>query len=72
MFKYEHKYVLIFSGKEDIQLNKAWKVIIKDRLGAFINKTFENSAVCDFSVNICMDYENNLEVIVFILFHKSE
>lgn len=59
-----HDYCVIFSDKEDIQLNKAWKVIIRDRLGAFFNKVFESSAVCEFSVNICVDYENNAEVII--------
>lgn len=49
--------------KEDVALNKAWKMIVKETLAKSINKKFENSDICEFSINICMEYEKNMDVI---------
>ncbi|KAF5300240.1 hypothetical protein FQR65_LT09194 [Abscondita terminalis] len=46
---------------EEIALNKAWKLIIKDKLCQKLNMAFENSDICNFSINIVMDYSENQE-----------
>lgn len=64
------KNLLIFCfiiEKEDLPLNKAWKMVVKDKLASHIHKKFENSDICDFFINITMNYENNLEVHNFSL-----
>lgn len=45
-----------------MQLNKAWKMFIKNKLKEHINKEFENSDTCEFSVNISVCYEDDIEV----------
>lgn len=37
-------------------------MIVKNKLAKFINKKFENSDICEFFINIAMDYEKNVEV----------
>ncbi|XP_025834214.1 putative tRNA pseudouridine synthase Pus10 [Agrilus planipennis] len=43
---------------QETQLNKIWKVVIKNKLASKLNKTFQNSVICNFSVNIILDYED--------------
>lgn len=60
---------------EEIPLNKAWKLIIKDKLSKKLNIAFENSDVCNFSINIIMDYSENkeeLSVIKHLVTDKSK
>lgn len=62
MNKYIFKVQIFFVEKEDVALNKAWKMVVKNTLAKCINKKFENSDICEFSINITMDYEKNVEV----------
>lgn len=54
----------LFVDRQEIPLNKAWKIFFKGKLAAYLNKTFENSDICEFSINISMDYDGNAEVPV--------
>lgn len=64
----EDKFPKYFTEeKVDIPLNKAWKIMVKDKLVKHINKKFENSDICDFSINISMDYDENTTVSNFQL-----
>lgn len=66
--------VFLLSGKkmiefvlvdaEEVALNKTWKLLIKNRLLTKLNKEFENSVTCEFSINIVMDYVNDKEASV--------
>ncbi|KAB0795544.1 hypothetical protein PPYR_07543 [Photinus pyralis] len=44
---------------EEIPLNKAWKLIIKDKISEKLGIAFENSDICNFSINVVMDYADN-------------
>lgn len=46
---------------EEVALNKTWKLLIKNKLSTKLNKEFENSVTCEFSINIVMDYANDKE-----------
>lgn len=37
-------------------------MVVKDKLANYMNKKFESSDICEFSINIIMDYEKNVEV----------
>lgn len=54
----------------ETQLNKVWKWIIKDKLEIKLNKQFESSETCDFSVNIILNYELDVQVSILICHHK--
>ncbi|KAK5645332.1 hypothetical protein RI129_006632 [Pyrocoelia pectoralis] len=48
---------------EEIPLNKAWKLIIKDKISEKLGINFENSDICNFSINVTMDYADNRQEV---------
>lgn len=60
--KYCNFSIKLILEKEEVPLNRAWKIFIKDKLAVNINKQFQNSDTCDFSINIFLDYEDDVEV----------
>lgn len=46
----------------ETQLNRAWKWLIREKLEVKLNKTFESSETCDFSINIVLNYELDEQV----------
>lgn len=49
--------------RDEIPLNRAWKMFVKNTLSNYTNKTFENSDTCNFFINITLDYEQDIEVL---------
>ncbi|KAI4461840.1 hypothetical protein MML48_5g00009058 [Holotrichia oblita] len=57
----KNQFPSLYKENTEIPLNRVWKVFVKNELGRCLQKEFENSDTCNFSINVAMSYPLDTE-----------
>ncbi|XP_017775373.1 PREDICTED: putative tRNA pseudouridine synthase Pus10 [Nicrophorus vespilloides] len=63
----EDKFPMFFNEEnQEIPINRAWKMFVSPKLAEKIQKEFQNSDICEFSINVSTGYDEETEELLVL------